>query len=138
MDWWLIPLGIGVAVLLRFVWVAAFHPDETVSAMPELDGYVPGGYANGEPTGNDAEDALRAEARSVGEAPSGRTKGHESELVEWGDDLREVDRSGTDAGVATDDDGETWIELDITPLFPSSESRQIVDLTEAEDPEVTP
>ncbi|MDH3248711.1 MAG: hypothetical protein OEQ47_07105 [Acidimicrobiia bacterium] len=105
MDWWLVPVGLGVAVLLRVVWVA-FHTRETVSAMPELDGYVPGGSREGDP--------LEATEPRTGPAAGGA-------------------RDGEDAG----GDG-IWIELDIEPLFSSSETARIVDLTEEQDPEATP
>lgn len=95
MDWWLIPIGLAVLALLRYLWVAAFNGRDTVSAMPELDGYVPGERGGVEPPRETASDPQR-----------------------------EVD------------DGGTWIEIDIEPLFASSESRQIVEVTE--DPEVTP
>ena len=100
MDWWLIPAVLAVAVLARLLWVAVFRPDETGSAMPELDGHA---------------------AREPGAARR---------------DGSEVDYSARRDGEAADDGG-IWIELDIEPLFPSSE-RQIVDLTEEQDPEVSP
>lgn len=107
MDWWLVPIGLGVAVLLRFVWVA-FHRRETVSAMPELDGYVPGASRE--------EDPLEAT-----EPPTGPAAG--------GDAARDGEGAGGDG---------IWIELDIEPLFASSETAQIVDLTEEQGPEATP
>lgn len=110
MDWWLVPVGLGVAVLLRFVWVA-FHTRENVSAMPELDGYVPGGSV-----GSREGDPLEAMEPRTGPAAGGDSA-----------------RDGEDAG----GDG-IWIELDIEPLFSSSETSRIVDLTEEQDPEATP
>ena len=142
MDWWLIPLGLSVAVLLRLLWVAAFHPDETVSAMPELDGYVPGEQSATRPADGAAREDLPSDQSIPVEPPpgSGPTIVSEAEPAGDGVDARSVSTTDTETGADDEatDGGGTWIELDIEPLFPSSDRLQIVDLTEAEDPEVTP
>ncbi len=140
MDWWLIPLGLSFAVLLRLLWVAAFHPGETVSAMPELDGYVPGEQGATRPADAATDDLANGHQIAV-EPPTefGQSIVSEPEHPGEGVDARSVPVAGTGAADdETSDDGGTWIELDIEPLFPSSDKLQIVDLTEAEDPEVTP
>ena len=53
------------------------------------------------------------------------------------DDPRSSDHGASVPSEGVDDDDGIWIELDIEPLFPSSQSRQIVDLTEEHDPEST-
>lgn len=132
MDWWLIPIAIGVVALLWFLWVAAFHPAETVSSMRELDGYVPGTRDPDEPSGHAAEtDTPTGEWRSARLSTRTHTTPG-SEADDPSNDPTVV--AGAEPGVA-DDDGGIWIELDITPLFPSSGHQSVVDLTEVEDPE---
>ncbi len=88
----------------------ALLPGETVSAVPKLDGYTPG---------------RNAEARDAGEVLE-QTSGEVDAIAEeTADDLAGTDGLGT------------WIEIDIQPLFPSSDSAvtHLVDLTEDHDPE---
>ena len=105
--------------MLRFLWVAAFHPDETVSSVPQLDSYVPGERSGTSPmVGASQSDPSNATPSTI--EPS-----------------IESDQAHEPGEGVVDDDG-IWIELDIEPLFSSSDRPRIVDLTEAEDPEVTP
>ena len=128
MDWWHIPVAIGVVALLWFLWVAAFHPAETVIAMRELDGYVPGSH--------DPGDAPEADTPTGGITGPPTGSDPPSEPASEPADSREDPQGAACAGPdVTADDGGIWIELDITPLFASSEHRSVVDLTEVEDPE---
>ena len=142
MDWWLILLGLSIAVLLRLLWVAAFHPGETVSALPELDGYVPGEQSVTGPGDDAVREDLSSGHQTAVEPPteSDSSIASEPEPADDGVAARSLSAAGTEAGPDDEasDDGGIWIELDLEPLFPSSDKLQIVDLTEAEDPEVTP
>jgi hypothetical protein len=129
MDWWLIPVGIAVVVLLWYLWVAAFQSGETVSALPELEGYVPG--ESDLSRSETAQQDLPAVEPSAEVPPNDRAAGaNAAETARPGEGESEGNESHDDDGI--------WIEIHIEPLFASSESRQIVELTEAEDPEVTP
>ena len=114
MAWWLIPAAIVIAAVLRLIWVAAFHPRERVAAMPELEGYIPGDRST-EPLSATAIDDRQSQGGDGGmeamDAPE-----NESEA---------------------DEDGGVWIELDVEPLFPSSE-RSVIDLTGERAPESRP
>lgn len=126
MDWWLVPVGIAVVVLLWFLWEAAFHSRETVSAMPELEGYVPAESDLARSRSGDSMHDPLAVDQSSERSTTGRTlDSHSDEEV-----------PSTEATESEVDDDGIWIEIDIEPLFASSESRQIVEVTE--DPEVTP
>ncbi len=139
MDWWLIPLGIAAAALLRFVWVAAFHPRETVSAVPELSAYVPVEPGAGRSVGRagDATPTVRPSAVAPTTSPGRDVDSEPIQTDQVAPGVAVVETELIAAG-DTDQNGGIWIELDITPLFHSSESRQIVDVTKIEDPEVTP
>jgi hypothetical protein len=104
MEWWYIPLGIGVVALLRYLWVSRFLSRETVSAVPKLDAYIPGRHET---------------ARHAGEAPVETPGGPDAVAGDTGDESAGADDPGT------------WIEIDIEPLFPSSDSAAtyLVDLT---------
>jgi hypothetical protein len=141
MDWWLIPVGIAVLVMLRLLWVAAFHPGETVSAVPELDGYVPGGRSG---SGSPDEPGHQAPSSGASSGAPSRTQSGESIHTEpeAPSDGRPGGTSyvadpGSIAESAADDEDGIWIELDIEPLFPSSDSSvtHLVDLTEEQDTE---
>ena len=137
MDWWLIPLGIAAAALLRFVWVVAFQPGETVSAVPELSAYVPVEPGAGRSVGCAEDDAPTVRPSAVVPVTSpGRDVDSEPDQIDQGAPGVAVAETELIADGDADQNDGIWIELDITPLFPSSESRQIVDVAEAEDPEV--
>lgn len=136
MEWWFIPIGLGLAALARLLWVAALHSGETVSSVPELDGYVPGDHSTRVAVAPKALSPRNADAGDgSASAPIDVGDGSASAPLEPDDgpDPAAVDDSGPpDPGVG---DGEIWIELDIEPLFSSSQTSRLVDLTE--DPEAS-
>ena len=112
MEWWqILAVGGGVwlcAVMLRRLWVVAIHTRESIAPILELDGYVPN-HRRGRIADRDVRGSKRGQ-------------------------LDVVDRADTVVG--NDDDG-IWIELDIEPLFKSSDRApvEIVDVTDEDEPE---
>lgn len=126
MDWWLIPVGIAVIALVWLLWAAAFHTGETVSALPELDGYVPG-----------ESDLSRSDTAKQDPQVVEPSEGAPNDQAAGADAVGTArPAEGDSGGAESDEEDGIWIEIDIEPLFASSESRQIVEVTE--DPEVTP
>ena len=136
MDWWLIPVVIGGSALLWFLWAEVFHRAETVSALRELDAYVPGIDNRGDRSGDVPQADLPAGERPIERSriESRLMSGPGSEAGEPSDDSPGA--ADAERHVAAGDDG-IWIELDIRPLFPSSGHRSVVGPTQAENPERT-
>lgn len=112
MEWWQVLAVIGgvwlSAAMLRRLWVVALLTRESIAPIPELDGYVPN------------HRRLRSADPDVRSSKRGPRDG--------------VDRADTVVG---DDDEGIWIELDVEPLFKSSDRApvEIVDSNDENEPE---